>query len=196
MREEKKNPKARAQHYQDEQAAGNEPTQSPEAVESQSTPRVHRTPEQWQDLVSQRIEEAMQNGAFDNLRNKGKPIDPAPDPYTPSDMQMANSLLRNNDLAPAWISERKAVLAAIDRFRARLGAICTEFREERSAVQTPLQRERLEQAWQLQLEKWRTEIVELNRRIQNQNLSQPITFLEILKLRLDDELRRHNMPPH
>lgn len=51
--------------------------------------RVHRSPEQWNDLINQRIEEAMRTGEFDNLRGKGKPLNLAPAPHVPPEMQMA-----------------------------------------------------------------------------------------------------------
>ena len=73
----------------------------------------------------------MRNGAFDNLRNKGKPLDTAPDPHVPPDMQMANSLLKNNDLSPAWISDRGAMLAAIERFREKLRTVAADFAQAR-----------------------------------------------------------------
>jgi hypothetical protein len=42
------------------------------------------------------------------------------------------------------------------------------------------------------VESWRAEVVELNKRILTQNLKQPVVFLEIFPLRLEDELRRAN----
>ena len=48
----------------------------------------------------------------------------------------------------------------------------------------------LEQRWQRQLTAWEEEIRTLNRRIELQNFKQPVTFLEIVKLRLADEIKR------
>jgi hypothetical protein len=180
------NPKHDAEEYKARQQNSTE--LPPEA------PRTRRTPEQWQDLISQRIEEAMRQGEFDNLRGKGKPLNASPDPHVPPDMQMANSLLKNNDLVPAWIADRNAMLAAIDRLRAKIQNVTAEFREAREAATTPERREHLARQWSAQVAAWRTEIVELNKRIEVQNLKQPVTFLEILKLRLEDELRRAGAP--
>ena len=149
-----------------------------------------RTPEQWQDLISQRIEEAMQQGAFDNLPGKGKPLDPAPNPFVPPDMQMANSLLKSNDLAPAWISDRNAMLTAIERFRSTLRRTTAEFDQARQNAATPEERSLLEQQWQRQIHIWQQEVIDLNKRIQVQNLKQPVAWLEIFPLRLEDEMRK------
>lgn len=173
-------PKRRANAYM---------TQPTDPKDDAPTTRTQRTPDQWQDLISQRIEEAMRQGAFDNLRGKGRPLDPAPAPFVPPDMQMANALLKNNDLVPAWIGDRNTTLAAIEDLRARIERRAAEFREAQTAA-TPEPGPRLAQHWSRQITTWRTEIAELNKRIDIQNLKQPVTFLEIVKLRLEDELRR------
>ena len=183
MSETKHNPKRRSEEYHNEQAA------QPEQEKAQ-TPEPKRTPQQWESLVNQRIEEAMQRGAFDNLRNKGKPLDPSPEPYVPPDMQMANSLLKNNELTPAWISDRAAVLAGIEHFRAKLLRAAADFAQERAEAATPQRLTELDDLWGRYVESWRAEIVEINKHILTQNLKQPVTFLEIYPLRLEDEVRR------
>jgi hypothetical protein len=149
-----------------------------------------RAPEQWRDLISQRIEDAMREGHFDNLRGKGKPLDPAPEPHVPPEMQMANSLLRNNQLTPAWIADRSAMLAEIERLRAKLRQVVADFQAAQEAAASEMARAALEQRWQRQLTAWEEEIRTLNRRIELQNFKQPVTFLEIVKLRLADEIKR------
>jgi hypothetical protein len=172
---EKQNPKERAQDYRERQAPELPPQE-----------RERRTPEQWRDLVSQRIEEAMRDGAFENLRNRGKPIDPRPDPLTPSDMQMANTLLKNNELVPAWIADRRELLAAIERFQAQMQAgAATHCAALASANAT--EQETLTQHWAAQVARWRQDAAALNRRIDAQNFQQP-AFLEILKVRVTHDV--------
>lgn len=149
-----------------------------------------RPPDRWNDLISQRIEEAMRAGKFDNLRGKGRPLNPAPEPHVPPDMQMANSLLKNNDLTPAWISDRAQILGEIERFRRKLSAAFAEHTSALAAAETATEQARIEQRWQAQLASWQEEIRTLNRRIELQNFKQPVTFLEIVKLRLEDEVRK------
>ena len=179
-------PKTRSEEYR----TAPPQEQAPENEQSAEAPAVKRTPQDWDTLINQRIEEAMRNGAFDNLRNKGKPLDTSPDPHVPPDMQMANSLLKNNDLAPAWISDRGAMLAAIERFREQLRAVAADFARARAEATTPQRGQQLDQMWQAYVEGWRAEVVELNKRILTQNLKQPVSFLEIFPLRLEDELKK------
>lgn len=146
--------------------------------------------DRWNDLISQRIEEAMQEGKFDNLRGKGRPLNPAPEPYVPPDMQMANSLLKNNDLAPAWISDRAQVFAEIERFRSKLLVAFAERNDALAVAKTAADYALIERRWQVQFAAWQEETRTLNRRIDLQNFKQPVSFLEIVKLRLEDEVRR------
>ncbi|MEZ4638343.1 MAG: DUF1992 domain-containing protein [Caldilineaceae bacterium] len=74
--------------------------------------------EKWNDLISERIENAMKDGAFDNLPGKGKPLVWNDNPNEPADVRMANKILKNNDLTPSWIADRKAILADIEKLRA------------------------------------------------------------------------------
>lgn len=152
-------------------------------------PPPRRSPEQWSDLISQRIEEAMRDGQFDNLRGKGKPLNPSPDPHIPPDMQMANSLLKNNELVPAWISDRNAVLAAVETMRAKIRRAVADYATARKSAATAQDRALVDTRWQAQLSALREEVRALNRRIELQNFKQPVSFLEIYKLRLDDEVK-------
>ena len=179
-----------SEHRSEEYRTEPPPEQAQGAEQPAKAPAAKRTPQDWDTLVNQRIEEAMRNGAFDNLRNKGKPLDASPDPHVPPDMQMANSLLKNNDLAPAWISDRGAILAAIERFREKLRTVAADFAQARAEATTPQRGQQLDQMWQAYVESWRAEAVELNKRILTQNLKQPVSFLEIFPLRLEDELKR------
>jgi hypothetical protein len=192
MSKAKNNPKRQTEEYRTGRTPEGLAAQPAEQeLEQQSkAPEPRRTPQQWESLVNQRIEEAMRNGAFDNLRNKGKPLDTAPDPHVPPDMQMANSLLKNNDLSPAWISDRGAMLAAIERFREKLRTVAADFAQARAETITTQHRQQLDEMWQAYVDSWRVEVVELNKRILTQNLKQPVTFLEIFPLRLEDELKR------
>ena len=144
-----------------------------------SSPRPHRSEKEWQDLISQQIEEAMRAGAFDDLPGKGKPLDLGKNPNTPPDMEMANKLLRDNDLSPGWIADRKAMLAKIEAFRARLAGeweIC-------HVQQLPMR-------WADALVRFQSEIDTLNRQITTVNLGMAIPRLELFRLNLDAELKR------
>ncbi len=182
MSDSNPDPRAKTETYRQGEAG------EPANAQPERSPLRH-TPEQWSDLISQRIEEAMRGGQFDNLRGKGKPLNPAPEPHIPPEMQMANSLLKNNELVPAWISDRNAVLAAVDAMRSKIGRAVADYSTALRIAATDPDRAQVEARWQAQLTTLREEVRALNRRIELQNFKQPASFLEIYKVRLDDEVK-------
>ena len=138
-------------------------------------PRPKRSEKEWQDLVSQQIEEAMRAGAFDNLPGKGKPLDLGKNPNAPADMELANKILKDNDLSPGWIADRKEMLAKIDDLRRRLADAWDR--------RTPAR-------WTADLARFQSEIDDLNPKIATVNLGMAISRLEIFRLSLDYELKR------
>lgn len=144
----------------------------------------------WTDIVGQRIEQAMREGAFDNLPGRGQPLNLTKNPFVPDDQQMAFKLLDNNDLRPVWISERNQVLAEITRLRSTIAATVRTHRQEYKATEKTEELDHLSSSWSYQIEEWTAEIVDLNKRIEILNLQQPVAQLEIIKLRLDNELAK------
>ena len=68
-------------------------------------------------VAERRIEEAMEEGKFDNLPGKGKPIVFDDDPMTPPHLRLVNRILKNANILPEWLQiyrdievERKQLL--------------------------------------------------------------------------------------
>lgn len=137
--------------------------------------------EKWNDLIDERIENAIKDGAFDNLPGKGKPLVWDDNPNEPSDVRMANKILKNNDLTPTWIADRKAILADIEKLRADIMRVWQRTRQDWPAA---------EREWTRAIAEWETRIVALNRRILDINIVLPVSSMEVLRLRMDEELRR------
>jgi hypothetical protein len=57
----------------------------------------------FEKLVEEKIREAMENGEFDNLPGKGKPIDLSAYFATPEDLRLAHSILKNAGIIPEEI---------------------------------------------------------------------------------------------
>ena len=60
----------------------------------------------WNSLIDDIINEARDDGKFDNLTGEGKPLDLEENPYA-DDKQLAYKLLKDNDFTLPWIDERK-----------------------------------------------------------------------------------------
>ncbi len=104
--------------------------------------------DKWEFIAERKIQEAMAEGAFDNLQGKGLPLDLEENPYEEPSQHMAHRLLRNNGFAPAWVEEAKDLQRAID-----------EARRDLARGMAP--------------ERFRARIAEINRRIVSHNLKTP-----------------------
>jgi hypothetical protein len=190
MKEDELKAKEKAAEYKGQNKKSGPSSEAQDSETQSPAPGAPRSEMAWNDLISHRIEEANRNGSFDNLRGKGKPLPIDRNPFVPADQQMANDLLKNNNLAPHWISERTAMLETIERFRVRFRSTARRFHEAWQSTTDDKARHLLNEHWQRQIEEWGEEIKALNRRITSINLQQPIARLEIFKILLDEELSR------
>lgn len=178
------NARKRAQEYR--QKLDND-----EADQQRQVERPHISSEQeYHDLVGRRIEEAIRNGAFDNLRGKGKPLNLQRNPFVPEEMEMAYSIMEANNIAPEWIGDRAEVLRRIEAFRLKVREAVTGYQRRQEKAADALARAQTAQQWVEQIKQLETQLVALNRQIELVNFKQPTIHLEIFKLRLDEELTR------
>ncbi len=83
----------------------------------------------WRDLVEEILGEARENGEFDNLPGKGKPLRLQDDVYA-GDKALAYHLLKNNDMAPPEIERGRQIEAEL----ARADEILATLRRRRNAL--------------------------------------------------------------
>jgi hypothetical protein len=72
----------------------------------------------YEKIVEQKIKEAMDNGEFDNLPGKGKPLPLEDDSHVPEDLRLAYKLLKNADCLPPELLEKKEILQMEDMLAA------------------------------------------------------------------------------
>lgn len=176
--------------HEAKQKSGEYRQDSTDVERSSTSMQGKRALSEWTDIVGQRIEQAMREGLFDNLPGQGKPLDLRKNPFVPEDRQMAYKLLENNDLSPSWIGERTGVLKAIESLRAEIDI---EVRAHQAALlrtSTPDTADQMAVHWESRTTGWAVKIAALNKDIEAVNLQQPVAHLEIIKLRLPDELAR------
>lgn len=111
-------------------------------------------------IAENKIEEALANGAFNDLEGMGKPpilepVDPAGD-----DHFMANHILKTNHFLPIWLEDRKQLQQDISRFLDSVKDDSKLLTEKQAAVE------------------------QLNRRICGYNLRVPVDALRLLPLSL------------
>jgi DnaJ family protein C protein 28 len=59
--------------------------------------------------IDEIIQQAMRDGAFDNLPGKGKPLEMVEDPYLDREWQLAYHLLKENGFAPEFVEKRQTI---------------------------------------------------------------------------------------
>ena len=160
----------------------------PEAAGRHPKSRRRRGLNSWQDLITEQLDEAAAKGAFENLPGKGQPLCLDRFPNEPDDMRMANKLLKDNDLTPSWIGDRKELLADIESLRTEMKRRWELTRAGAEAAGG--EREAFARSWRRCVRDWEARIGELNRRIVNLNIALPIWRMELHRLRLDEELKR------
>lgn len=125
------------------------------------------------------IRKAMEEGAFDNLRGKGQPMDLDENPYLDPSWQMAYHLLKENGFAPQFIEMRQEIEGQLAAARSAL---------VRSWVWRQQALEAGEDAyteWKTARQRFEASVVELNAKIRNYNLSVP--HEKLARLLIDPE---------
>ncbi len=128
----------------------------------------------WNRIAENKILEAMENGAFDNLPGCGQPLDlsvgPFEDPLAPT----FRRILRDNGATHPLIEARRALEEEMAACRRRL-----EFAAE-------TRRRRGNQAvWKHEVGRFRNEATALNREIKLYNLRTPIVNFSLRTLDID-----------
>ena len=78
-------------------------------------------------FVEEQVRKAIEEGEFDNLPGRGKPIDLKPYFDTPEDLRMAYSILKSNNFVP----EEVEMLKEIEAQKKRLESCSDEDQKER-----------------------------------------------------------------
>ncbi len=160
-----------------------------------------RSLEEWQDMVEQRIQEAIQRGEFDNLSVSGKPVDREVNPFADPDWELAHSLMASHGVAPAWIEDRKFIERDIAAAREQLriawawyGRRLEALKAQEEDYATWREVRAVRARWQEHLEAFRAQVIAINKRIDTYNLSVPLVRFQMFRLRLQEELEALGIP--
>ncbi len=143
----------------------------------------------WQNLIEDLIEDGRQKGVFDNLPGAGKPLDLSTNLYE-GDQALANKLLKENDLKPAWIMQRDYLREQVGRLRDEMARQWQQHDRAYRLAGSQLQIDALVISWDDACLAWEAQIVALNKQIDTYNLKRPSERLEMFKVQLDEELSR------
>ena len=141
-----------------------------------------------EDLVEEKIRKAMEAGAFDNLKGKGKPLNLQENPFEPPDMRMANKILKDAGFSPYWMELGKDVDAAIEKFWKEVDKFIAlqRIKGDSDKKNPNLAQRRQEQFLKEAEEKLR----EINRMIDNFNCHCPMWWMGRGRLNINQEMAK------
>ena len=88
----------------------------------------------WNFIAERKIQEAMEEGAFDHLEGEGQPITEDITPYEDPAQRMAHRIMKNAGITPAWIAEGRELDRDIERLQRDNILTCEERRVRIAAI--------------------------------------------------------------
>lgn len=129
--------------------------------------------------IEEHIRRAAQEGQFDNLPGKGKPLRLDDDPLVDPDWRLAYHVLRENGYTLPWIELQQEIDAESEAARADLRRAWAWRRTALAQGQPP---GLVESEWQQAQRRFAARVEKLNRRIFDYNLQVPAERLQRRKL--------------
>ena len=136
--------------------------------------------------IEEHIRQAMQEGKFDDLPGKGKPLSLDENPHADPEWQLAFHMLKDAGFTLPWIEDLKEIEADLEAARAGLRQ-AWEWRRQAEAEGQPPQFIHLE--WERAFLRFQDRVAALNKRIRDVNLEVPNARFQRPLLDLAREVR-------
>ncbi len=133
----------------------------------------------WKSVIEKKIQQAQEEGKFDNLPGEGKPLNLTENPHEDPAMRTANHLLSNSGFAPAWIEDRQGINAGLEQ---AVAALERGWQWYQRAVAREGRQAWVDAEWARTLAVFRERAEALNKQIDTHNLQVPSLQLEILRI--------------
>ncbi|MEK6221229.1 MAG: DUF1992 domain-containing protein [Chloroflexota bacterium] len=133
------------------------------------------------------VRKAIEEGAFDNLSGKGKPLKINANPYADAEWRTAFDLLQKEGFALPWMEKRSLIEKELDQAKENLARVWTWAQKETSADEDSFW---VEHGWKTAQNKFREKIAELNKRIDDYNLEVPKDNFNRLRINGDKEVEK------
>jgi DnaJ homolog subfamily C member 28 len=134
--------------------------------------------------TDEQIRRAMQEGQFEELPGRGRPLQLDEDPFEDPDWRLAHHMLRSAGYSLPWIETRREIEADLAAHRLEIQRAWE--RLQSAAVDSDLTSQRWDQAQV----NFREAIAELNKRILSYNLEAPSMQLQLQPTNPDREIKR------
>ncbi|RPI28271.1 MAG: DUF1992 domain-containing protein [Chloroflexota bacterium] len=135
--------------------------------------------------IEDEIQRAIEEGQFENLPGKGKPIAWDENPFEDPEWRLANSILRQNGYSLPWIETHREIGEDLEAARK---ALVLAWNERISAAKSVQDLKRADERWGRATEAFRKKIEAVNKRIFNYNLEVPSDRFQRRKIDADREI--------
>jgi len=136
--------------------------------------------------IDEIIQQAMQEGAFENLPGKGKPLNLEDNPYLDREWQLAYHLLKQNGFAPDFIEQRQQMELELATARQSLARA---WGWRRQALVEGKPADWVEAEWGRAKNEFEKRINEINNQIRKYNLQIPTQSLYKMPIKFDAEIK-------
>lgn len=94
--------------------------------------------DEWYFLAERKIQEGMEEGAFDHLEGTGKPLDLSENPFEDPSDRLAHRLLKNNGFAPSWVEEAKEIDTEVRQLLTRREMVKQDYKSRLAALNSKI----------------------------------------------------------
>lgn len=137
--------------------------------------------------IDEQIRKAIEDGSFDDLPGKGKPLDLQQNPHEDPAWRMAFRMLGSSGYSLPWIEKRQQIEKDYD---AACEALARSWNWYRSAGSEQKNKRFVEQEWQRAVEVFRETIAKLNKLIRTYNIEVPSEQFQRRPINIEREITR------
>lgn len=127
------------------------------------------------------IQKAQQEGKFDHLPGKGKPLRLDGDPFVEPEWRLAHHMLKSSGFTLPWIEKRKEILLALETARAELTRTWAWYEENPDQADAQI-------TWQRALNLFSDRVERLNKQIIAINLEVPSIQFHLPAIQYEKEV--------
>jgi DnaJ homolog subfamily C member 28 len=127
----------------------------------------------------------MEDGRFDNLPGKGKPLRLDSNPFEDPEWRLAHHVLHSSGYTLPWIDARREIDAALEQAR---DALRRSWARRTQALEENEARVCLDAEWENSVERFRQQVALINKRIFSYNLEVPSERFQLRQLNVEREL--------
>lgn len=139
------------------------------------------------DTIDEQIRRAMEDGQFDNLPGKGRPINLDENPFEDPEWRMAHHLLQEGGFSLPWIEARREIDSELESARQRLSQA---WAKQRASLAHGVDLHRIDLEWKAAQQQFIQKLESINKLIRDYNLQAPLLQVQMLMLKPEQEIEK------